>query len=150
MQVSEMTRIERSTFIRAPRARVWKAIADSGEFGLWFQVKAEGAFTPGTKVRMTSTHPGCMGLVFYVTIEQVVPEQLLSWRWYPGAAPDETEPPTTVEFRLADAEGGTTVTVTESGFDRISLEKRAVKFKDNDQGWAGQLVSLAKHLSRAD
>jgi uncharacterized protein YndB with AHSA1/START domain len=128
---------------------VWKAISDSREFGAWFQVKAEGEFTPGAKVRMTSTHPGCAGLVFYVIIEQIVPERSLSWSWYPGASPDESEPPTRVEFRLEDAEGGTTVTVTESGFDRISLEKRAAKFEDNDKGWAQQLVALERYLVHA-
>jgi uncharacterized protein YndB with AHSA1/START domain len=149
MQASEMTRIERSTFIRAPRARVWKAISDSGEFGAWFQVKAEGEFTPGNKVRMTTTHPSYAGIVFFVIIEQVVPERSLSWRWYPGASPDENEPPTLVEFRLADAEGGTTVTVTESGFDKISLAKRAAKFEDNNKGWAEQMVALERYLTHA-
>jgi uncharacterized protein YndB with AHSA1/START domain len=148
MQASQMTRIERSTFIRAPRARVWKAISQSAEFGAWFQVKAEGEFTPGAKVRMTSTHPSCPGIEFYVIIEQVVPERSLSWRWYPGASPDPNEPPTQVEFRLEDAEGGTTVTVIESGFDKISLAKRAAAFEDNDKGWAEQLQALHGYLSR--
>jgi uncharacterized protein YndB with AHSA1/START domain len=89
-------------------------------------------------------------MVFFVTIEQVIPESLLSWRWRPGAAPDPNEPETLVEFRLTDAEGGTTVTVVESGFDRISLPKRAAAFKDNDQGWAEQMAALAAHLGRAE
>src|ERR1700756_3061031 len=146
MQVSDRMKIERSTVIRAPRARVWKAISDVSQFGAWFQVKAEGEFRPGATVRMTSTHPGCPNLEFSVVVEQVVAETLLSWRWYPGAAPDSNEPPTLVEFRLEDAGGGTRVTVTESGFDRLSLAKRAAAFEDNSKGWTEQMVALERYI----
>jgi uncharacterized protein YndB with AHSA1/START domain len=146
MQVSNMTKIERSTLIRAPRSRVWKAISEVSQFGAWFQVKAEGEFRPGATVRMIATHPSCPLLEFSVIVEQVTPETLLSWRWHPGAAPDPKEPPTLVEFRLEDADGGTKVTVTESGFDRMSLAKRAAAFDDNSKGWTEQMVSLARYL----
>src|ERR1044071_764725 len=105
------TKIERSIFIRAPRSRVWRAISDAAEFGRWFRVEAEGQFTPGARVRMTFTHAGCTGVVVYVTIERMVPEQSLSWHWEPGVQQVPGEPPTRVEFRLEDAEGGTRVTV---------------------------------------
>jgi uncharacterized protein YndB with AHSA1/START domain len=146
MQISEMMRIERSIFIRAPRSRVWKAIAQSAEFAAWFQVKAEGEFTPGATVRMTTTNPKCAGIVFSVIVDQVVPERSLSWHWHPGAVIDSDEPPTRVEFLLADAEGGTTVTVIESGFERLSVAKRAAAYEDNDKGWAEQLTNLTRYL----
>src|SRR4051794_24252210 len=38
MQTEEMTKIEKSVFIRAPRSRVWKALTDSSEFAQWFRV----------------------------------------------------------------------------------------------------------------
>ncbi len=31
-------RIERKVLINAPRARVWRALSDAGEFGDWFGV----------------------------------------------------------------------------------------------------------------
>jgi uncharacterized protein YndB with AHSA1/START domain len=146
MQVSDMTKIERSTFIRAPRSRVWKAISDVSQFGAWFQVKAQGEFRPGATVHMISFHPCGSNAEFSVVVEQVIPETLLSWRWYPGAAPDANEPPTLVEFRLEDADGGTKVTVTESGFDRLSLAKRAAAFEDNSKGWTEQMVALERYV----
>jgi uncharacterized protein YndB with AHSA1/START domain len=146
MQASEMTRIERSTFIRAPRSRVWRAIAQAGEFAAWFEVKAEGEFTPGATVRMTTTNPKYPGIEFSVIVDQVVPERSLSWHWHPGAVINTDEPPTRVEFLLADAEGGTTVTVIESGFERLSLAKRAAAFEDNNKGWAEQLDNLTRYL----
>src|SRR6187397_469451 len=43
-------RIEKSIFLRAPRSRVWRAIATPEEFGTWFGVKLDGAFAPGKPV----------------------------------------------------------------------------------------------------
>ena len=146
---TDLTKIERSIFIRAPRARVWRAITDVAEFSAWFQVKAQGQFAPHSKLRMVSTHPKCLGLEFDVTVEDVTPEQSFAWRWHPGAeAPAEGsgEPMTLVEFRLTDEANGTRVTVIESGFDRISLARRAKVFEENTKGWEFQLVALDKYL----
>ena len=49
---------------------------------------------------------------------------------------------------LEDVEGGTLVTVVESGFDRIALERRAKVFEDNSKGWEIQLDSLAEYVPK--
>jgi uncharacterized protein YndB with AHSA1/START domain len=56
------------------------------------------------------------------------------------------EPTTLVEFRLADVADGTRLTVVESGFDRVPLERRALAFRKNEQGWAEQLTHLAAYV----
>ena len=148
--VTDLTRIERSVLIQAPRARVWRAIANVGEFAAWFQVKTEGEFTPNGRVRMTSTYPGYEGISFVVEVVEVAPESLLSWRWHPGADdPPAGEPMTLVEFHLAEEDGGTRVTVVESGFDRIDVVRRAKVFDENTQGWELQLVSLRRYAEDA-
>jgi uncharacterized protein YndB with AHSA1/START domain len=144
---ADLSRIERSIFIRAPRSRVWRAITDVAEFSAWFQVKAEGEFAPHARLRMTTTHPAYAGIVFYVTVEDVKPEHSFSWQWHPGSAPAESgEPTTLVEFHLAEEANGTRVTVTETGFDRISLARRAKAFAENTQGWEEQLAALSRYL----
>ena len=40
-------RIEKTIVLRAPLARVWRALSDSKEFGTWFGVKFDAPFTPG-------------------------------------------------------------------------------------------------------
>jgi uncharacterized protein YndB with AHSA1/START domain len=57
------------------------------------------------------------------------------------------EPTTLVEFTLADTEGGTAITIVESGFDGIPLARRAEAFRMNDQGWTGEIKNLAKYVS---
>src|SRR4029079_2105726 len=43
-------RIEKSVTLRAPRSRVWRAISNANEFGQWFGVTLDGAFTEGASV----------------------------------------------------------------------------------------------------
>jgi len=42
-----MDRIRNNGPLRAPRARGWRALRDSAEFGSWFGVKFDGPFTSG-------------------------------------------------------------------------------------------------------
>jgi uncharacterized protein YndB with AHSA1/START domain len=57
------------------------------------------------------------------------------------------EPTTLVEFQLEDQDGGTLLTVVESGFDRIPLARRAEAFRMNDRGWAQQLTNIERHVA---
>jgi hypothetical protein len=41
------------------------------------------------------------------------------------------------------------LTVTESGFDRIPLARRAKAFTANEQGWAMVVKLVEKHLAHA-
>jgi uncharacterized protein YndB with AHSA1/START domain len=144
-------RIEKTVVLRAPRSRVWRAIADAEEFGTWFGVKLQGRFTPGARVQGQVTIPGYEHVTMDVTIERVDPERLFSWRWHPAAVEPgfdySAEPTTLVEFRLEEVPGGTRLTVTESGFDRIPLARRAKAYEENEGGWAAQLENIARHVS---
>ena len=150
MDTSEMSRIERSVLIQAPRAKVWRALTDLAEFSKWFGSTAEGRFIPGARLEMTVTSKGYEGMVFELTVEKMEPMELFSWRWHPGAHESETdyskEPMTLVEFRLREEAGGTRVTVVESGFDAISLARRAKVFEENTGGWEYQMAALEKYV----
>lgn len=73
-----------------------------------------------------------------------------SFRWHPGAVDPKVdysrEPMTLVEFRLESAAQGTLLTITESGFDGIPLERRAKVFAGNEAGWTHQLGLIQRHL----
>jgi len=151
MNAVELIRIERKKLVRAPRARVWQALTNIEHFCKWFHVEAKGAFQPGARVEMTSTYEDHKGVRFFLIVEEMKPDHKFSWRWHPGAPqPDGVsgEPMTLVEFLLEEVEGGTMVTVVESGFDRIALERRAKVFEDNTKGWEIQLDSLADYVPK--
>jgi uncharacterized protein YndB with AHSA1/START domain len=144
-------RIEKRIELRAPRARVWRAIANANEFGAWFGMKLEEAFAAGATIRGRLTIPGYDHLTLEMQIERIEPERYFSYRWHPYAIDPNvdysTEPTTLVEFQLEEIAGGTAVTIVESGFDRIPLARRAEAFRMNDQGWAGQAKNLARYVA---
>jgi len=144
-------RIEKRIVLRAPRSRVWHAIATAEQFGAWFRVDLEGKFGEGVVVRGRVTHPGYEHVTLEMLIERIEPERYFSYRWHPNpvdAAVDySTEPTTLVEFTLEDTDGGTTVTIVESGFDRIPLDRRVEAFRMNERGWAGEIQNLARYVS---
>lgn len=144
-------RIEKIIVLRAPRSRVWRALARADEFSAWFGITLEGAFAPGARLSGHLTNPGYEHLVMEIAVEQVEPEHLLSYRWHPYAIePDvdyASEPTILVEFHLADVADGTQLTVVESGFDGIPLARRAIAFRMNERGWAEQLTNIARHVA---
>jgi uncharacterized protein YndB with AHSA1/START domain len=153
MSPSSTDRIERQILLRAPRGRVWRALTNSAEFGAWFGVKVEGTFAPGAHVRGAITHPGYEHVVFDITIDRMEPERLFSWRWHPHAVEPgvdySAEPTTLVVFELADAPGGTMLTVAESGFDQVPLARRAQAYRMNGEGWTFQMQAIEKHVATA-
>jgi uncharacterized protein YndB with AHSA1/START domain len=160
-QPSSTDRIQKKVHLRAPRNRVWKAISDSKQFGSWFGMRVEGPFTANTTVKATivpttvdpevaKEQKAFEGMPFELYIERVEPERLFTFRWHPGATQPKPEDPTTlVCFELEDATDGILLTVTESGFDRIPLERRAKAFAENEGGWAAQMKLIEKYLAQA-
>ena len=144
-------RIEKRAVLRAPRSRVWRAISTAEEFGTWFRMKLEGAFAEGATIRARITIPGYEHVTLEMLIERIEPERYFSYRWHPYAidpAVDySAEPTTLVEFTLEETEGGTALTIVESGFDRIPLARRSEAFRMNDQGWAGQIKNLERYVA---
>ncbi len=155
-------RIEKKILLRAPRARVWRALSDSTEFGTWFGMKFEGPFAPGaamtgvlvgTKVdaEVGKAQKAHEGLPFEIVIERMEPERLFSFRWHPFAIERDvdysSEPTTLVEFVLEQVPEGIMLTVTESGFDRIPLARRAKAFEANEGGWSAMVKVLETYVT---
>jgi uncharacterized protein YndB with AHSA1/START domain len=156
-------RIDKTVVFAAPRERVWAAIADAKRFGTWFGIRFDGEFAVdahlvGTivpaevdpaMVEAMSPHAG-LTVDFY--IERIEPMNAFVYRWHPFAI-DPTvdyskEETTTVTFALADAPAGTSLKITEIGFDELPFERRGVAFEANDEGWVEQTKQLEKYLAR--
>ena len=144
-------RIEKKVVLNAPRARVWRALTDAGEFGTWFGVRLESPFAEGATVRGRLTNPNYDHLTLEVRVERIEPERYFSYRWHPYAVDPKAdysqEPATLVEFRLGDADGGTLLTIVESGFNEIPEARRAEAFRMNDGGWTAQVRNIERHVS---
>jgi uncharacterized protein YndB with AHSA1/START domain len=158
----ESDRIEKRIVLKATRERVWRAISDSACFGMWFGVEIDGPFVAGKeangRIAPTKVDPEVarlqapyLGLPWRVVVERIEPMKLFSFRWHPYAinpAHDYSkEPMTLVTFELAEAEGGTLLTITESGFEQIPLNRRAKAVEANDGGWTHQTKLIEKYLA---
>ena len=155
-----MDSIEKTILLKAPRSRVWRAITDNEQFGAWFGMRVEQPFVAGTTVKATvvgttvddevaKKQQEYAGTPFDMVIERVEPESLFSFRWHPGPPGTDyaKEPMTLVEFHLDERDGGTQLTVVESGFDSIPASRRAEALKMNTHGWAQQLENIKSHVS---
>lgn len=146
------TQIEKRIEIAAPVSRVWQALTDSRQFGEWFMVRMEGPFVAGQPVAGQITHPGYEHVRMGIVVKAIEPETLFSYTWHPYAVDPNVdftkEEPTLVEFRLQPITGGTLLTVTESGFDKIPSDRRAEAFRRNDGGWAQQMKNIQTYVSK--
>jgi len=156
-------RIEKTIVLHSSLSRVWRALSDSREFGKWFGVKFDAPFVPGVFVRgvvvgtavdaeVAKAQQGYKGLPFEITIEAMERERLFSFRWHPFAVDIKVdysnEPTTLVEFKLETVSEGVLLTITESGFDKIPLERRAQAFTSNEQGWAMMGKVIEEYLAQ--
>ena len=172
--MASLDKIEKSVTLRAPVARVWRAIADAREFGRWFGFQLEGEFTPGKTMRGSFEgsideaaiveHQKQLGLkpsklklpektTTFCTVERIEPERYFSFRWIPygidAEADPENEPTTLVEFRLEPVAEGTLLTIVESGFERVPAHRRERAFRMNEGGWAAQAENVKKYVEGA-
>ena len=156
-------RIEKKILLHAPRKRIWRALSDSTEFGTWFGMKFDGPFVPGAVMRgvivgtkvnaeVAKAQKEYEGMSGEITIERIEPERLFSFRWHPFAVERgvdySAEPTTLIVFTLEETPDGVLLTVTESGFDQIPLERRSKAFTANEQGWTMVLKLVEEYLAQ--
>jgi len=161
---SDRDRIQKKILLKAPPARVWRALTDTREFETWFGMRFEAPFAPGASIRGTIVPTRVdaevakhqephAGKPFEITVERMDHERLFSFRWHPGAVEPgvdySAEPTTLVAFELQEVAEGVQLTVTESGFDQIPLARRAAAFAQNQEGWGMVVTLIQKYLASA-
>lgn len=155
--------IRKQIVIHAPQAKVWDALSNAEKFGTWFGARFDGPFESGRRLKMviepTQVAPEIAkeyekyrGVEFDVWIDAIEPQDRFVFLWQSYAIDEGVDPEdaakTTVEFLLSPSEEGTQLTVTESGFDQIPLDRRAQAFAGNEQGWNTQIELLKKFAER--
>ena len=153
MSVAELFRIDRTIDLAASPERVWRALTSAPELTAWFHVAIEGDIAIGEEIWMTSTHPDHGNARFKVRIVELSSPRRVVWQWHPGEFDPNVdysrEAETTVTFELEATSSGTRLTVSETGFDRVTLARRAKVYGDNAKGWAEVLVWLERYVEDA-
>ena len=156
--------IVKTVTLKADLGRVWRAISTADEFGQWFGMRFDApAFTPNTKMtgrimptvvndEVAAMQKPYEGTPFEMVIADIVPQSLFSFRWHPYAVDKSVdyskEPMTLITFALKEVEGGVHLTVTESGFNTIPVERRAEAFAADSGGWEKQMELIEAWLAR--
>jgi len=135
--------IKRVLEFSASVERVWKALTDQQELSVWFP-NAGAKFEPvvGFEGWFAWNLQECTGR-YAVKVEAVEPMQSISWRWAREADTPIADAYTTlVEWTLeALPNGGTRLTMLESGFDRDKDRN------ENIEGWKQELGELLDYIN---
>jgi uncharacterized protein YndB with AHSA1/START domain len=153
--------IKKQILLRAPKARVWRALADAREFGSWFGMRLNGSFKAGQTIHgaiaPTTADPEVAkmqqpyeGKPVELFVERIEPENRFCLKWHPYAIDTNVdyskEPMTLITFSLEEQAGGTLLTIVETGFDQLPASRREAAWKANDGGWTHQTQLIKKYL----
>jgi uncharacterized protein YndB with AHSA1/START domain len=125
--VIRQDRIEQEQTYPYPPERVWRALTEPAELGVWLMPTD---FTPRAGTRFTFDARPDLGIIDGEVLE-VQPVRLLRCRWS-GVFGD-----TEVTFTLVPVDGGTRLRVEHAGWDEAGLTHR----DGFDQGWHSKLAS---------
>ena len=145
----ENDHITRQIQIDADPQHVWDALSDPAEFGEWFRVKLDGPFVVGETTTGKMTYPGHEGVPWTSITEVMEPPKRFVFRWPDLVQGEGVGPDTvwlTVSFTLQAQDGGTLVTVSETGFAALPEDRRVSMLRDNAEGWEIQTVNLKRHV----
>jgi uncharacterized protein YndB with AHSA1/START domain len=139
--------VRRTVAIAAPIEKVWAAVTDPQHISRWF----------GQAARLDDLAVGAGGSLTWddygtipILIEELDPPRVVAYRWSNEAGqsgdPERVDPlhSTVFRFTLEAVEGGTQLTVVESGFD--SLSTPAESMESNRGGWDHELDELVAYL----
>jgi len=143
--------IEHTLVIAAPIGRVWYALTDHQQFGLWFKAVVERPFTADLTVDCRSTYPGHEHLTWDMQIITMQPNSRFEFKWdaYYGEDTDRDasqDPQLTVTFDLRAAGEKTIIDFAESGFSKLPPEYGSIAYKINMGGWVQQMENIKSHI----
>ncbi len=132
-------RIERQVTVGRSIEQVWSALTESEELAKWFGDSAEVDLRPGGSISFGWSEYDAIATG---VVERIERPTLFSYRWTSGAPGDGDPSYTLVTFELRPTEGGTEVTVVESGLAALPDELHQKTLEENSSGWAAELADL--------
>lgn len=138
-------RIERTMELAHPPETVWAALTTAEGLAAWFGDEATIDLRPGGSARMRWSH----GHVANMRVERVEAPRVFGYTWQVYGLPDDDPRRTYVEFTLEPTDGGTRLTVVESGFAQLPDDAHHKAYEGNTGGWASELGELASYLDAA-
>lgn len=141
----EQVAVERSIWINASRTRAWRAVTEPEHLNQWYATYYHWeipALQVGTTVRFYNKDDNADHQI--ARIEVVDPPRKFTLRW----EPDPRYPAMTLitTFMLEEENGGTRVTISESGYEALPDDVRQTWFDATAGGYTMSMENLKAYL----
>ncbi|MDQ1547595.1 MAG: hypothetical protein QOH69_2499 [Actinomycetota bacterium] len=138
--------VTRTVHINAHRSAVWAAITEPELISEWFGDTAELDLRVGGAGVMGWSEWGN----FRFVVEEIDEPNAFAFRWARDTDADPVKGNSTlVRFVLDDQDGGTRLTVLETGWEEFEGDV-ATGMKENSAGWIAELDELVAFLDKQD
>jgi uncharacterized protein YndB with AHSA1/START domain len=126
-----------------PRVQAWRAVTEAEQLGRWYAPSFQWeipALEVGGRVKFYNAADDILN----ATIEVVDPPSLFRLRWdaYEGYANVSL----VTSFTLAEDNGGTRVTILESGYEAVPEEERQQWLDSTGHGYGMSMENLKAYL----
>lgn len=136
--------VEHNIWINAPRERVWQAVTQAEQIRQWWG----GDHWEISKLEVGGVVKfGDPDDLMLATIEVVEPPHQFSIQWPPQ--PQYHSIPVFTTYVLNEENGGTRVTVTETGFEALPDDIRQQRYDSTAKGYATVLEGLKQYIEAA-
>jgi uncharacterized protein YndB with AHSA1/START domain len=134
----EKIAVERSIWIDASMQRAWRAVTEAEQLSKWYATNYDWEI-PKLAVGATVKFHNSDTEILLATIEVLDPPYEFVLRWH-------MEPEMITTFLLKEVNGGTQVTIHETGYELMSSEERDPWFEQAGAGYTMSMENLKAHL----
>jgi len=145
----EFGTIEREIYVEAAPEVVFEVVSDPKHVKQWWPDEAMYDARPGSTGEIVFGDPDGDGAVVALTVVDVQPPRLFSFRWTQPAGEDAAQGNSLfVKFDLIPSGGGTLLKMTETGFREMGWDIALLEQQYNDHvaGWDYYVPRLAAYV----
>lgn len=138
----ESVSVKRSIWINAPPERAWSAVTDPKQLTRWYATQFAWeipSLAVGSRLKFHNSDTE----ILHATIEVVNPPREFTVRWEPSAHYSVV---LVTSFLLTAENGGTRVTIHESGYEGVPADERQEWLDATGHGYAMSVENLKAHL----
>lgn len=149
----EFGTIEREIYVEASPEIVFDVVSSPDHLKGWWPDEARYEPVAGSTGEITFGDPGAGGKVVPLTVVDVQPPRMFSFRWtQPAGEAAVAGNSLLVTFDLRPSGAGTLVKMTETGFREMGWEAAVLEFtyQDHSTGWDSFLARLAPYVATLD
>lgn len=126
--------------LNAPISKVWGAITEQQQIAKWLMPSENFKLEKGNVFKMMGGKEH--NIVHICKIIEIIPEKKLSYTW----AVENMLSDTLVTYELEEQDDKTKLTLTHSGWDKVTLAKPGADRDAYNNGWDQVLPGLKKYI----